>query len=313
MFRTKKSTPRVSRRLFTECLEKRAMMASDVVHNFLLPHDVNDDHTLSPVDALVVINRLNRDSTDDNPHTNRLFHDVNDDSTVTPLDALLVINSLNSSAAGGNGTATPTVQASVLPAATGSPRVRVELEIEGVETELNIKMDGAPVSKSFPVKLADIAIGQLVTDAKGRGKLVLSQGDDNSSHLPLPSSLIPLRPEMELIIGDLVQGKLSDVTRIDDRGNATGGGNGGSTTPSQNLELVAPFETVQGVVRSAEYEQETERGVTKRKFEAEIEHAPKNTAYEVTVDGVVVGTVTTDSKGKAKLRLTHSPKMLAIS
>lgn len=302
MFRARTHQRRKGRVLFTESLENRSLMAADVVHNFLLPHDVNDDRICTPADALVVINRLNQ-SAGASSSSDRLFHDVNDDSSVTPIDALLVINQLNQP----QSSASAKPQASTVTGVSSGARVRVELETEGVETELNIRMDGAPVSKSFPVTLNDIALGQLVTDARGRGKLVLSQGDDNRNHLPLPSSLIPLSPDMELVIGDLVKGKLSDVTKLEDR-NSTGGSTGGSSTSAQELHLRAAFNVVQGIFRSAEYEQETERGVTKRKFAAEIEKAPANTRFDVTVNGIVVGSITTDAKGKGKLRLTTQPK-----
>ncbi len=47
------------RKLRTEQLETRALMAGDLSHNFLEPNDVNDDSRVSPVDALLVINALN--------------------------------------------------------------------------------------------------------------------------------------------------------------------------------------------------------------------------------------------------------------
>ncbi len=35
-------------------------MAADVFHNFVLPNDVDDDGSITPLDALVVINRINQ-------------------------------------------------------------------------------------------------------------------------------------------------------------------------------------------------------------------------------------------------------------
>ena len=277
------------------------MMAADVSHNFLFPHDVDDDGSVTPLDALVVINRLNRGS-DDSASTEQQFHDVDDDSQVTPLDALILINDINSKSNTPVGNGLHVAQSSAL--TTSAVRVRVELEIEGPETELNIRMDNAPVSSSFPVSLNDIALGQLMTDARGRGKLVLSQGDDNREHLPLPSGLSTLSPDMELVIGDIVKGKLSQVTKVESHGVGTST----SSTESQEQHFAARFDVVAGVSRSAEFEQETEAGVTKRKFKAEIEKATANTKFEVTVGGILVGSIQTDSKGKGKLSLTTSPK-----
>ncbi len=62
-------------------------------------------------------------------------------------------------------------------------------------------------------------------------------------------------------------------------------------------------------VRSeAEFEIEVERGITKRKFKAEIEHAIPGSEHIVKVGDLVVGSITADAKGKGKLILSSSPK-----
>jgi hypothetical protein len=55
------------------------------------PLDVNGDNSVTPLDALLVINRL-----DSNGGSSNGFMDVNADGGVTPMDALLVINHLDS-------------------------------------------------------------------------------------------------------------------------------------------------------------------------------------------------------------------------
>ena len=67
-------------------------------------YDVNNDGTVSPLDALHVINRLARNpdntlagsASPDGP-----FYDVDGNDRATPLDALLVINQLSRSVANG--------------------------------------------------------------------------------------------------------------------------------------------------------------------------------------------------------------------
>ena len=62
--------------------------------------DVNGDGQISPIDALLVINRLNRDRINDpQPSEGRL--NTNRDSSISPVDALLVINVLNQRSSGG--------------------------------------------------------------------------------------------------------------------------------------------------------------------------------------------------------------------
>lgn len=57
--------------------------------------DVNGDGMTSPIDALLVINRLNTIA--ENLEEGDLALDLNGDESITPLDALLVINRLNAS------------------------------------------------------------------------------------------------------------------------------------------------------------------------------------------------------------------------
>ena len=285
-------------------------MAADVFHNFVYPHDVDSDGSLTPLDALVVINDINRGvgaQGDERPG-----HDVDDDSMVTPLDALIVVNALNSQATPG----ATRPQSAVVANPASNVRVRVELETVGVERELDIRVENAPASKSFAVSLNDLAIGQLTTDNRGRGRLVLSNGDDNRNHMPLPAELTSLSPDMELIIGDIVSGNLSRVSKVEDSGaslvapvgSGAGAAAGTGVSAAQRLDLIARFDVVAGVRRSAEFEQQTEKGVVKRKFKAEIEGAAPNTAFDVKVNDVLVGKLVTDAKGKAKLILSTQPK-----
>ena len=269
-------------------------MAAEVFHNFLFPHDVDDDGSLTPLDALVVINAINRG--DDASTKERNFQDVDDDSRVTPLDALVLINALNV------GTNPSSEQSQTFKGSIGTLRARVELETEGAETELKIGLDNAPPSSTFDGRLSDIALGQLLTDVRGRGRLVLGHGDDNSNHLPLPDSLTRLDPAMELIIGDLVTAKLSQLN-FESHSNS----NENNSSSSGSLNLVAKFNALSSP-RSAEYEQESENGLSKRSFEAEIEKAAPNATFEVHVNDVLVGSIVTDKNGKGKLRLSTTPK-----
>ncbi len=59
--------------------------------------DVSGDGLISPVNALLVVNRLNQSGAKRvyGPQSEAPFHDTNADGLVSPLDALLVINRLN--------------------------------------------------------------------------------------------------------------------------------------------------------------------------------------------------------------------------
>ncbi|MFN9642088.1 MAG: tandem-95 repeat protein [Pirellula sp.] len=83
-----------------ESLEKRELMASDFTNPFL-PADVDRDQRVTALDALTVINRLNRDGVTsltgmqgNKDGTESV--DVDGDNFLSPLDALSVINVINS-------------------------------------------------------------------------------------------------------------------------------------------------------------------------------------------------------------------------
>jgi hypothetical protein len=76
------------------------------LQNRSLPQDVNNDGTVSPIDALLIINQMNRFGTSAEGEsaaaaaTNLYFTDVNGDSTTSALDALQVINYLTRASKG---------------------------------------------------------------------------------------------------------------------------------------------------------------------------------------------------------------------
>ena len=85
-------------RLVLERLESRALMAVDgfieIRHNWLNPSDVNMDGFASPIDALAVIDELNRSDRGIGSSIS-MMADTNNDGFVSPIDALVVIDALN--------------------------------------------------------------------------------------------------------------------------------------------------------------------------------------------------------------------------
>ncbi len=85
------------RRLTTESLERRELLAAGIVHqNSWSQYDVNNDYTISARDALSVINFLGRggETEQGSGAVNNMFYDVNGDGVVTAVDALGVINAI---------------------------------------------------------------------------------------------------------------------------------------------------------------------------------------------------------------------------
>jgi hypothetical protein len=83
-----------------ESLEQRTMLNA-TWQNPARPLDVNNDGHASPIDALLIINRLNANSDLEiaalpaRSHGLEPYYDLNGDGYVSPIDALLIINALN--------------------------------------------------------------------------------------------------------------------------------------------------------------------------------------------------------------------------
>ncbi|MEL7336666.1 MAG: dockerin type I domain-containing protein, partial [Planctomycetota bacterium] len=94
---TKARKSRRRRRLAAEKLESRRLLAGDF-HNSDFPLDVNNDHAVQAIDALIVINQMSRQGIGSISRARTAgdaFFDVNNDNRVTPIDALLIINALS--------------------------------------------------------------------------------------------------------------------------------------------------------------------------------------------------------------------------
>jgi hypothetical protein len=75
----------------------------------------------------------------------------------------------------------------------------------GVDSGLTIRVDNAPTLGAFPVSINDIALGQLMTDDRGRGQLSIRNGETSHDL----SEFAGLSVDLELAIGDIVKGKLA--------------------------------------------------------------------------------------------------------
>ncbi len=93
----------LKRLLRMESLERRELMASDIAAAFqnpVYPTDVDGDYSITPLDALVVINKLNSTGGGSlagipGPTDRSSFFDVDGDNVLSPLDVLTVVNSIN--------------------------------------------------------------------------------------------------------------------------------------------------------------------------------------------------------------------------
>lgn len=86
-----------SRRLRSETLESRQLLAANIFHNAEMPEDVNQDGQVTSLDALVIMNRMNRRGGEsaENTRDRGQMTDVNNDGQDSALDALMVLNRVN--------------------------------------------------------------------------------------------------------------------------------------------------------------------------------------------------------------------------
>ena len=104
LFKSKKSTSAQKRRLISETLENRQLLAADMGtfvpvadnlhHNYRDAYDTNGDGKRSPIDALVVLNHVNQNVSGEmgSALDKGLMLDVNNDGRIQPIDALVAIN-----------------------------------------------------------------------------------------------------------------------------------------------------------------------------------------------------------------------------
>jgi Ca2+-binding EF-hand superfamily protein len=142
-------------------------------HNLYAPTDANDDGSTSAVDALVIINHLNRDAA-----SGAGFYDVNGDGNISAVDALMVINSLDHTENTQNG---ETLANEELP--LGEPGETVEDEM-GVENEVIDPVDDGGLPHDDADEESDHESGDDHDDARhhrhhrfGGGRLLRGNGD----------------------------------------------------------------------------------------------------------------------------------------
>jgi len=280
-----------------ESLERKNLLAGDGFHNYLTPGDVNND---SPVSA---------------------------------LDALTVINHLNRSAASGE-----ELQARLT--GPSGERAKVELEDEHGLLKLEVKIQNALPGESYDVAIGGSVVATLVTDSRSRASLETSglsttivataAGDtvsingigtatfvgegsdhdhdsDEGNHDDFGDGL-DSNDDSSSNDSDDLQGNdsIDDRSNHDgidsdhDDGNVSDNDNDHSPlTPIVGGSQYAQWQARLTGVGSGKAEFEIERG--EMEFEVEVRGLTANTSYPVSIAGVVVGQLRTNSRGKGEL------------
>jgi len=176
----------VQKRLSLESLESRQLLAADGLHNFLQPLDVNDDQRVTAIDALAIINHINRQNlpAGESPQSDvSRFLDVSDDGRVEPIDALRVINHLN------RGAEQTVDRVFAQLANADGTRMRAELARDAaretatdevIDERFEVRLQHGVPGREYPVFVDGGLVGNVRADAAGRGvfRLLAEQVDE---------------------------------------------------------------------------------------------------------------------------------------
>lgn len=141
-------------------------------HNYIAPLDVNHDGQVNSIDVQDLFSVLSHDEM--TASLDSIFADVNDDSFVTPLDALIVINAMNRQT---NTPLTQNDSAKGLQWSSASTGVRIGiLEVTDATSESwEILIDKAPAQQLLSIEVNGQILGVATTDSLGRGRLLVSE------------------------------------------------------------------------------------------------------------------------------------------
>ncbi len=169
------------RNLRLESLETRQLLAGDLAHNFLIAEDVNEDFMVSPVDVLLIINKMNGVNSEGEQADSIAMLDVNADGILSAVDALRVINRLN---AEGESGLMPLMQYSyqfvdtsgnVITSATAGSAFQLQVFVQDLRPKLSNSVASVDTIDSTASEGSNLAGGNKITFESSS---VFNVGDD---------------------------------------------------------------------------------------------------------------------------------------
>lgn len=174
------------------------------------------------------------------------------------------------------------------------------------ERQLKIKVSGAEADSTLDVLVDDVLVGTVATDADGNGSLILSSDpDDDEQQLPA---------DLAIAAGTTVSvGSLSGALAATTPRHLCGRGNSDGTATRLRAALADPEnEAALGTaVLKTHTEEQTEGDetttLTTTTLAVRVTAAAASSTLDVTVGEVLVGQVTTDENGDAKVVFSTNP------
>jgi hypothetical protein len=189
------------------------------------------------------------------------------------------------------------------PAVTGSAHFASFMAGGVTFTTLSVSIEGAPANTMQSVMIKGVVVGTVLTDAEGEGHLTLSS-NPHGSQQPLPGNF-----PAGVMAGDMVSvgtaaGTLAVQMHAGDDDNDQGDENENESGTHLSATLADPANAA--VSGHATFQSETDDGKTETTFAVSIKGAAVSTMLPVTLQGVMVGMLTTDATGAGKLVLSSA-------
>lgn len=176
--------------------------------------------------------------------------------------------------------------------------------MEGGSRKLEVRVQGSVANQSYNVSIGHVELGTLTTDARGRGRLDFEPHDDSS--MPLPTNIPDIVAGVSFALEGVGESFFSALGREsgDDNSGSNGDDNNNAGGNVGGSELTARLTGEGSLSGRAKLEISSRQS----EFKVELENALVNTTYSVEIDGIVIGSLTTDRRGRGKLEFESTDR-----
>ena len=188
--------------------------------------------------------------------------------------------------------------------AAGRASYEAETEHGASRQQLSVEVKGAAANATLNVTADGNVIGTLVTDANGQGQARFANSPTKGNVQTLPDNFT-LNVGSTIAVGDTISGSFAAPAP---GGDGHEHENEGSESQENETELHASLNNNGVAAGQSNYHAETENGVTHQSLRVNVTGLAASTTFNVTVDGTVIGTLTTDTSGNGRARFSSNPK-----
>ena len=161
-------------------------------------------------------------------------------------------------------------------------------------TKFSARIEGDPPNTTHPVAIDGVVVGQIMTNAEGEGRLVLSS-NPHGNQQPLPANFPAMVAAGDMVTVGTAAGTLGAAGHHGDQDDKDHDDDG------QEMRLSAALTDPANAAISghAKFASETEDGTTEMMFAVHVAGAAASASLDVSINGVVVGQLMTDATGMA--------------